>query len=79
MCDNLIIEKWFVMKREKETLHICAWIFLIFGLVLGAVLLSVGVVYNGGVDEKSKMFASLYFVLGEFQLYLMHCFQCAYL
>lgn len=52
------------MKKENETLRVCAWVFFIFGLVLGAALLSVGVVYNGGADEKSKMFASLYFSLG---------------
>lgn len=52
------------MKKENETLRICAWIFLIFGLVLGAILLSIGVVYNGHNITSSKMFASLYFVLG---------------
>lgn len=52
------------MKKENETLRICAWIFLIFGLVLGAILLSIGVVYNGRNITSSKMFASLYFVLG---------------
>ena len=52
------------MKKENETLRICAWIFLIFGLVLGAILLSIGVVYNGLNITSSKMFASLYFVLG---------------
>lgn len=64
-----------MMKKENETLRICAWIFLIFGLVLGAVLLSVGVVYNGGVDEKSKMFASLYFVLGGISIVLNALFS----
>lgn len=52
------------MKKENETIRICAWIFLIFGLVLGAVLLTVGVVYNARNITSSKMFASLYFVLG---------------
>ena len=52
------------MKKENETLRICAWIFLIFGLVLGSILLSIGVVYNGRNITSSKMFASLYFVLG---------------
>lgn len=52
------------MKKENETLRICAWIFLIFGLVLGAILLSIGVVYNDRNITSSKMFASLYFVLG---------------
>ena len=33
-------------------------------IVLGAILLSIGVVYNGRNITSSKMFASLYFVLG---------------
>lgn len=58
------------MKKENETIRICAWIFLIFGLVLGAVLLTVGVVYNGGNTTRSKMFASLYFGLGGISIAL---------
>lgn len=58
------------MKKENETLRICAWIFLIFGLVLGAILLSIGVVYNGRNITSSKMFASLYFVLGGIAIVL---------
>ena len=58
------------MKKENETLRICAWIFLIFGLILGAILISAGVVYNNGDTTKSQMFASLYFGLGSISIIL---------
>ena len=39
-------------------------------IVLGAILLSIGVVYNGRNITSSKMFASLYFVLGGIAIVL---------